>query len=205
MPKVIAQCLRRGATPDDETFDSVYPDWGRRLSKLHWTPVATARRAAQWLASRPGARVLDVGAGLGKFALVGSLVTDGVFYGIERRRPLVETAQATAQGMGAKRVHFLHGNMMALNWEMFDAYYLYNPFIDELALDLEETGHLERDVCWAYVAFVQRQLARARVGTRVATFHGFGGDMPSCYVRQPQRGVGIDHLDLWIRHAGPRA
>jgi SAM-dependent methyltransferase len=201
MPKAIADHLRRGTIPDDETFDCVYPDWGRRFSKLHWTPVATARRAAQWLVSRPGARVLDVGAGVGKFALVGSLVTDGVFYGIEQRRQFVETAQATASGMGAKRVHFLHGNMMALDWEMFDAYYLYNPFIEELSPDLGETRNAEDDVCWTYVDFVQRQLSRARAGTRVATFHGFGGEMPAGYVRQPQS---IKHLDLWIRHEAPR-
>jgi SAM-dependent methyltransferase len=203
MPKVIAQCLRRGATPNDEAFDSVYPEWARQLSTQHWTPVAAARRAAQWLVSRPGARVLDVGAGVGKLALVGSLATDGVFYGIERRRQLVETAQAAARGMGAKRVHFLHGDMIALNWEMFDGYYLYNPFVDDLSRDLGDDQLLERDVVRTYVAFVQRQLARARVGTRVATFHGFGGEVPSCYARQPQHGVGIEHLELWIRRPEP--
>jgi SAM-dependent methyltransferase len=206
MPKVIAERLRRGMDPDDDTFDRLYPDWGRRLSRVHWTPVTTARRAAQWLVSRPGVRVLDVGAGVGKFALVGSLVTDGVFYGIEQRQQFVEAAQAAARGVGAKRAHFLHGNMMTLKWEMFDAYYLYNPFLEELhADDLTRSQLMQADVLRTYVDFVQRQLARAPVGTRVATFHGFGGEMPPFYELQPQHGMAVEHLELWIRRAGPRA
>ena len=203
MPKAIAARLRRGLDLDDDDFDRLYPDWGRRFSRLHWTPVAIARRAAQWLVARPGTRVLDVGAGVGKFALVGSLVTDGIFYGIEQRKHFVDAAQAVARGIGAKRAHFLHGNMMALDWGMFDAFYLYNPFLEDLESfePRDNTSDVKRDFLGAYIDFVQQRLLRAPVGTRVVTFHGFGGDLPSCYQRQPQNAAAIEDLELWIRCA----
>jgi hypothetical protein len=204
LPKAIAARLS-GGLDLDEDFDHLYPDWGRRLSTVHWTPVAIARRAAQWLVTRPGTRVLDVGAGVGKFALVGSLVTDGVFYGIEQRRQFVNAAQAAAGSIGAKRAHFLHGNMMALDWKMFDAFYLYNPFLEDHRFEPHRgMSEVEIDVVCAYIEFVQRRLLRAPVGTRVATYHGFGGDLPSCYQLQPESAGAIEDLEFWIRCAEPR-
>src|SRR5690349_287701 len=132
MPSTLGALLRRGHELDDDEFDEVYPDWGRRMSHVHWTPVAVARCAAQWLVARPGTRVLDVGSGVGKFAIVGSLVTEGVFYGIEQRKHLVDAAQAAARGLRAKSVHFLHGDMTTLDWQLFDAFYLYNPFQEDM-------------------------------------------------------------------------
>lgn len=204
MPKAIAARLRRGLDLDDGEFDHLYPEWGRRLSTVHWTPVAIARRAAQWLVARPGTRVLDVGSGVGKFALIGSLVTDGVFYGIEQRRHFVDVAQAAARGMGAKRAHFLHGNMMTLDWGMFDAFYLYNPFFDDLHAfnPYTPTDHDKVNLTLAHVEFVQRHLLRARVGTRVVTYHGFGGVLPPCYQLYPQSGTPMEELKLWMR-VGP--
>jgi len=57
--------LRAGELVDDAAFDELFPPWARALSRVHFTPVRAAVRAAAWLAARPGARVLDVGAGAG--------------------------------------------------------------------------------------------------------------------------------------------
>jgi 2-polyprenyl-3-methyl-5-hydroxy-6-metoxy-1,4-benzoquinol methylase len=48
------------------TFDQIYPGEQRERSCLHWTPLDVAQRACALLASEPAARVLDIGAGVGK-------------------------------------------------------------------------------------------------------------------------------------------
>ena len=157
---------------DAECFDQVFPAWVRHLANVHFTPVAVAARAAQHLAPAPGTRVLDVGAGVGKFCLVGALVTPGTFYGVERGAALVQAARATAGRLEQPRACFLHGDMGALDWRGFDAFYLYNPFAD---LDGADGAF---DAC---VRFVRAQLDAARPGSRVATSHGYGGELPPGY------------------------
>jgi SAM-dependent methyltransferase len=44
----------------------IYPPEIRDLSLRHWTPVAVARRAADFLVGEPETRVLDLGCGTGK-------------------------------------------------------------------------------------------------------------------------------------------
>jgi len=43
---------------------------------------------------------------------------------------------------------------------------------------------------------VERRLAAARPGTRVVTYHGFGGEMPPGFERVRRD---ADELSLWIR------
>jgi len=201
MPKVLAERLRRGLDVDDDDFDALYPSWGRWLSRIHWTPVAVARRAAELLVARPGTRVLDVGAGVGKFALIGSLVTDGVFYGIEQRKHFVQAAQAAARDLGTRSAYFLHGNMMALDWSMFDAFYLYNPFVEHLGSlePLDGTIEVEPKFFSVYVRFVRQRLLRAVPGTRVATYHGFGARLPRTYQLEMRVRCGTAPLELWVK------
>ncbi len=42
----------------------------RKLSSFQWTPVWVADRTARLLVAAPGARILDIGGGPGKFYLV---------------------------------------------------------------------------------------------------------------------------------------
>src|SRR4051812_11609675 len=80
---------------DDAYFDRIYPDWAQRMSRLHWTPVPVALRAAQLLTENhsSGARVLDLGSGAGKFCLVGASTYGGDFFGIEQRSHLVNLSK----------------------------------------------------------------------------------------------------------------
>src|SRR4051812_11881562 len=54
-------------TMSDAAFDQVLPAWAQLVSKVHWTPLAVARRAAELLVRDPESRILDVGSGVGKF------------------------------------------------------------------------------------------------------------------------------------------
>lgn len=187
MPELALDRLRRGLPVDDACFDQSFPAWLRHLSNVHWTPVAVAAHAARFLVREPGARVLDVGAGAGKLCLVGALVTAGSFHGVEQRAALVEAAQATARLLHEPRACFVHGDALAVAWSGFDAVYLYNPFADR------------PDALDASVRAVQERLEAARPGTRVATYHGFGGAMPPAYRRDFAGEGKLAGLELWTR------
>ncbi len=194
--------LRANQGVSDERFDMVYPDPIHRLSTAHWTPVRVARRAAELLVTKPGTKVLDVGSGSGKFCIIGALTTEGVFTGIEQRDYLVELSRSLAQRFLIERAHFIHGNMMGLDWSEYDSFYLYNPFVENM---YDEASQIDNDVaqtwfCYEkYVHTVRRKLLQAPAGTRVVTYHGFGGDFPpgySCVLREP---IGSDKLDVWVK------
>ena len=202
MPQIVAATLRDGLPLGDEQFDALYPSWARRPGRIHWTPVEVARRAAQLLVTHADMRVLDVGAGVGKFCMVAALTTQGLFYGIEQRRHLVELAEKTADLLGATNARFLVGNMTTVDWGGYEGFYLYNPFsecIPGLMDPIDDTVDLDGSLHGRYIEFVREQLASMRIGTRVMTYHGFGGGMPAGYERVVRERCGNGHLELWTK------
>ena len=58
----------------DNRFNTLYPEPIRLLAARHWTPLNVARRASLFLAAEHGARILDIGSGVGKFCLSASYI-----------------------------------------------------------------------------------------------------------------------------------
>jgi len=50
-----------------------------------------------------------------------------------------------------------------------------------------------------YVDAVCRRLSIATQGTRVVTYHGFGGHMPRGFRLASREKAGSDELELWIK------
>ena len=69
--QAIAEQLAAGLPVSDARFDRLLPPGLVRLAALHFTPVAVALRAAAWLTEDGADQVADLGAGVGKFCLVG--------------------------------------------------------------------------------------------------------------------------------------
>jgi SAM-dependent methyltransferase len=197
----IAEALRRRIAISDAEFDELFPLWQRLRSGFHWTPVDVALRAATLLAPDASTRVLDIGAGVGKLCLIGALTTEASWSGIERDPKMVHAATAAARKLGvADRVRFSEGEVVGVDWDAFDAFYLFNPFAERLIF-AADAAPIRRDIYHEHIALVQRQLARTRPGTRVVTYHGFGADeLPGfdLVLREPARN---DHLCLWVRGA----
>jgi len=76
--------LLSGAQVADLEFDAIYPQWVRRLSEQHWTPLDVCIRAAELLVTDERSTVLDVGSGAGKFCLIGAASTGATFVGVEQ-------------------------------------------------------------------------------------------------------------------------
>jgi hypothetical protein len=198
----IATALRQRIPVDDSVFDRLYPDHVQRLSGLHFTPVSVALRAAAWLAPEPGLRVLDGGAGAGKLCLVAALSHEGHWHGVERDPSLVAVASAAARELAvAHRASFAVGDLLALDWRAFDSLYFYNPFEAALFGRAGRSDYEERSEYNDQVAAVQDRLGELAAGTRVVAFHGFGGEMPSGFVRA----AGDGELALWIKEPPLRA
>jgi predicted RNA methylase len=174
----------------------------RRLSATHWTPVEVALQAADLLAPTQQMRVLDIGSGVGKPCCIGALATGATWCGIERDSRRVEVALDCAHTLDVlDRVSFLCGEMTSLDWGEFDGIYLFNPFEAELF----DTSRLDPDVAYARFAEcvleTERRLSALRPGTRVVTYHGFGGTMPASFEMSAREPSGTDQLVLWTQQS----
>lgn len=198
--KSVARQLRGGAIVSDESFDEVFPQAVRHISEVHWTPVEVAVRAARLLAPTRSSRLLDVGAGAGKFCLVAAAATGAGVCGVERSPYLASVAREAARRMEVS-IDIRDGSFECEDPSTFDGIYLFNPFTESLyvpgvvpALFEHEESRSQTDVRRA-----EEFLLGARVGARVATFCGFGAPMPKPYERmlREERGGGV--LEVWTK------
>jgi SAM-dependent methyltransferase len=188
----------------DRAFDELAPPELRHLSESHWTPIDVAIQVATLLAPTRNARVLDIGSGIGKVCSVGALSSSASWFGVEQHEELAMTAERLARGLGVStQTTFLHGDAFTLDWTDFDALYLYNPFEVPLFPNADEHEHALEFAL--QVTSVEKRLAAMPVGTRVVTYHGFGGVMPASYelVYQERVPLGMD-LAAWVQSAQSR-
>jgi predicted RNA methylase len=193
--------MRGGRKVTDFRFDQVYPSSIRQLSATHWTPIEVAIRAAELLTRNENTKILDVGAGCGKFCTAGALSTRGNFIGVEQRPHLVEVARMAAQELEVSNVSFIHGNMVDLDWSQFDAFYLFNPFYENKmkTIRIDNSVSFGLDRFSRYVEVVRAKLNAMRVGTQVVTYHGFGGDIPTGFHLALKEEIGSSELEMWVK------
>jgi len=195
--------MLRGDLLDDETFDDRLPISLRHKAALHFTPVDVARYAAGLLAPDPGMFVLDVGAGAGKFCIAAALaVPNARFVGVEQRPHLVRFATRLASEWAVSNVRFVLGQALDLDWSLYDAFYFYNPFGEQLfepALLLDHTIDFDPASFALYVMGARQRLGQARLGTRLVTYHGYGGSPPQGYELVSVTSIGTDAVELWIK------
>ena len=192
---------------DDVSFDAVYPEDIRRISSRFWTPVATAKRAATLLHDAGARRVLDVGSGAGKFALVAAASFPELFVvGVEQRVELVEVAGAARSTIGVNNVRFVHGDATDALWGDYDGFYFYNSFAENL---FDPGDRIDDRTTLSFARFardVQRTFALLRslpAGVSIATFYGSSGRIPSAFELVHQEAAGSGWLRLWTKGSGP--
>ncbi|MCC6622005.1 MAG: methyltransferase [Deltaproteobacteria bacterium] len=181
----LIDAIARGEVPPDASFDRHLPEALAGVSGLFWTPVAVALQAARWLDERGVATVCDVGSGAGKLCVVAALASRCRFVGLEHRAHLVVAARALAETFGVgDRVVFVDGALDPTTLPIADAYYLFNPFGENVAPDeehLDEVVELSEARHARDVAAMVTFLARAPVGTHALVYNGFGAAMPAGY------------------------
>lgn len=196
---------RTRGTVTDAEFDAVLTDREQRRSALFWTPAPVAIIASQWIERYGGQSVLDVGAGIGKFAILAGLATKLAVVGVEQRPSLVCVARTLVERFAlAPRVRIEEGNFLDFPLPASAALYAFNPFGENLFADGE---HIDSAVelsfsrfrreCTAFTAL----LHLAPVGQLLCTFNGFGGRLPRGYQLVEARSDFLCPLRLWRKRS----
>jgi hypothetical protein len=185
-PSDLAAAIRRGQWPSDSEFDRCMADDLRTVSSRYWSQLAVAERAASWFTAMGIESVLDIGSGVGKFCVASALASRCRFVGFEHRERLVEEARKLARAFGVDdRVRFEHAKFGEVALPQVEAYYLYNPFGENL---FGHRDHLDSSVelsSYRYlqdIITVEDLLRAAPVGTHLLTYNGFGGRVPTSFV-----------------------
>lgn len=183
----------------DAVFDVLFPVYIRRLSGLHWTPLNVAYMAAQFLAPDRNARVIDIGAGVGKFCIAGKHFTDGAFTGIEQRKNFVLVGNKVVKQLGLFNVELIHGNFTELDLSQFTGIYFFNSFHENLVFEdaLDKKVELSSELYTYYNHFLKDQLLRMPVGTRLATYWLSINEVPGCYKLVESQFNNL--LKLWVK------
>jgi SAM-dependent methyltransferase len=208
-PEQIAEALRAGRCPEDATFDHFLADPLRELSAQYWTPLEVAARAAQWFEECSVRTVVDIGSGAGKFCVAAALAGHCHFTGLEHRERLVGCARSLARTFQVEnRVYFIQGALGSTSIPAADAYYLYNPFEENVMRETEridESVELSDERQARDLMALRRLLLGARTGTYVLTYNGFGARLPPAYSE-----VRVDRelpnaLRLWKKMSSSRS
>lgn len=188
---------------EDVVFDGVYPAKIRLLSPRFWTLVVVARRAARLLRAAGARRVLDVGAGVGKFVLIAASEAAGLkFVGVEQRAHLVEMARSASHKLRIPNAHFHVADATTISWDGFDAFYFFNPFAENLYFEndrIDDHVELTKKRFVRDALGVERALRAAPLGSLALTYHGLSGRIPACYELETCEPAGSDWLRLWAK------
>ncbi|PSL45729.1 methyltransferase family protein [Chitinophaga niastensis] len=184
----------------DLNFHHLYPLYIQALAQKHWTPLKVVQKASKFLAAVPGARILDIGSGPGKFCLGGSHYNpEAFFYGIEQRHDMVFYATIAKEMLGFNNVTFIHGNLIDLDFSQYDHFYFFNSFYENLpgTYKIDNKLTYSRYLYNQYNRHLYRQLEKMPAGTRLATYHCAEEEGPEGYLLVD---TAIDHLlKFWIK------
>jgi tRNA A58 N-methylase Trm61 len=195
----VFQRLQRNIEVSDEEFDSIYPKQMRAVSEFHFTPVAVAKVAARFLVQKEGTKVLDVGAGAGKFCMIGAVCTAGHFTGVEQRAGLHHLAEQLSKRYKLSNLNLVHSNITAVAFKGYDAAYVFNPFYENIITlnPIDSTVFLDKTLYSLYSFYVKQQLNTMPVGTRLATYFSYLDEVPESYAVQSTDFD--DKLKLWTK------
>lgn len=185
---------------NDAVFDSFFPERIRKISKVHWTPLVIAKKAASFLAPAPESRILDIGSGIGKFCIAAAhFFPDSEFHGVEQRKDLFDLALEAQQRSEINNVQFLHGNFTELNLEYYDSIYFYNAFAENMI----DIARIDDSIAYSpglyayYSNYLCKGLENMVSRTRLVTYHGYEHEIPTGYEM-------VEHdihkrLKMWIK------
>jgi SAM-dependent methyltransferase len=184
----------------DAQFNTLFPEPIRKMTRRHWTPLLVAQKAAAFLRTGPGVKILDIGSGCGKFCLAaGYYYPDTQFTGVEQRAYLTEVANTALKTLGLKNVNLLTANITEITFKDYQHFYFYNSFYENLA----ETEKIDQAIPYSkelfeqYSYYLYKQLREARKGTRLVTYHSVETEIPDEY-QIVQTDVN-DYLKCWIK------
>ncbi|MEO6305225.1 MAG: class I SAM-dependent methyltransferase [Bacteroidia bacterium] len=183
----------------EEIFSSCLPEYLQKKSRLYFTPIRIAQIATQWLTEDGKKKVLDIGAGVGKFCIAGAIHSNSYFYGIEYRPSLAALANELIGHFKIKNAIIINSDVTNIDFKDFDAFYMYNPFYENLisSVRLNNEVELSGALYKYYFSYTEQQLDKTKSGTRLVTFHGNNFEIPDSFIKAKETEGGS--LKLWIK------
>lgn len=199
----LVQLVRSSKKIVDQEFDEILPPLYRFHSPNQWTSILVARTIAGWIQNLHGKKFIDIGCGVGKLCIVLRLLTDLKIFGIEQRPQLVKTANHIIETNRFQNISIIEKNLMDLNWQDYDIFYLFNPFQEHVsfspALVIDHTINFHRDHYLTYTNKVYQELQRMPRNKIFITFHGYGGKIPNSWALKCSQFVEGGFLSLWVK------
>ncbi|MGE0631999.1 MAG: class I SAM-dependent methyltransferase [Pseudobdellovibrionaceae bacterium] len=199
----VIEQIRSGKAIEETEFDQIFPPYYQFQSTIHWSSIEVARQISEWINPLNRKSLVDIGCGVGKLCLLLRILTNYEIFGIEQRPKLVEIANKIIKVNCLKNISITQMNMLDLNWDLHDIYYLYNPFQEHIAD--EDHSIIEKDIEFDaknyahYTSEVFRQLTLAKPGKVLITFHGYGGRVPSSWRMVASRHMENGNLTMWVK------
>lgn len=184
----------------DQAFHQLYPGALHAQASMHWTPVAIAKKAAEFLAAEKNHKILDIGSGSGKFCIAAAHFQPGCsFYGVEQREELVIAAKSAALVAELPNVFFIHANITSIDFTGYDHFYFFNAFFENLDADhkIDQQVNYSKELYTVYNRYVYKQLDKKPAGTRLATFHSTQDEIPAGY--HEVGGSEDELLKFWLK------
>ncbi len=182
----------------DDAFDSLFPVQIRQLSGVHWSPLEVVRVASAFLAPDANARVIDIGAGVGKFCIAGSYFTQGQFTGIEIQKKLMIAGNKVISELNVTGAKLVHADFKDCDISPYNGIYFYNSFYENLIADEALQEASGNDLRYEnYMDIFREKLTAMPHGTRLATYWLSAPEVPGCYLLQSTHFS--DHLKLWTK------
>ena len=111
----------------------------------------------------------------------------------------MQYAEEAKKTLGLQNVHFIHGNIMEVNFDHYDHFYFYNAFYENLSIaeKIDQSVSYSLELYNQYSRFLYRQLDKKPSGTRIATFHSMENILPPGYL---EGGNDVDSLlKYWVK------
>ena len=165
--------LKAGKEVFDDEIDFLLDPQFQQHSDRHFTSIYIAQLAVQFLTENGGKHILDIGSGTGKFCLVGGMISTSHFTGVEYREDFICEAKRLAIAAELTNVEFLHANILDCSFQDFNAFYMFNPFLEHVDPTASMGSGVEpsETLYQKYNQHVAFQLDQCAVGTRLVTYY----------------------------------
>jgi len=183
----------------DTSFNELLPGYLKFAARLYFTPIEVAKKAAEWLTENNEKRILDIGSGVGKFCIAAASHVDSHFYGVEYRKSLVQVGKHIAKHYQLNNVTLLNANILDIDFSNYDGFYIFNPFYENLEKTkrLNDEVKLKAELYQVFLKYTDDQLDKAKVGTKLVTYHGNNFEVPNSYTKINDAFNG--DLKLWVK------
>ncbi|MEN9684990.1 MAG: hypothetical protein RLZZ28_776 [Bacteroidota bacterium] len=168
----------------DDQFNQLFPAHFHSQINMHWTPLAIAKKAVEFLTLQKSNKVLDIGSGAGKFCLAAAFYRPDCFFtGVEQRKELVEAAESARVKLQLTNVQFIHSNIINIDFSAYRHFYFFNSFFENIdeGFRIDDAVSYSGDLFRAYSAYVLRQLETRPSGTRLVSFHSVEDEIPHSF------------------------